>query len=588
MTSLMPRPRPPDHGGGMAVEASRLLLPALRGCLSPLANERAPAEAYLASAEASNPASYLAGLLTVAASPDAEPEVRTLAALTLKNCLPRVWRPKRSKANATALLDEDKAQIRAMLLSAACEHSQAGVILPHTTQLALALAKVARFDFPTSWPTLFHELAAAAGLSDAATNGPPPTRAYLCVHHVLSELATKRLASDRAAYANACALLWGAAWAQWCRDMQMVIAHVDAWTETNAPDVPDAGAMRPVWERWRLGLKMARRLLLRGGGDGDGDFSENNDTSSDACRIADAAPVLLSALEALVVRRAAWRARLVGHHNALVHPLAVVLAWGPKKLLQTLEEVQTAYPYSSRRTVPGVLRACFAIAVSDDCAVADGGARIASLAMAYAKEAATCSAYFSSAAWQVPPTDDSAPTCLLLGSGEASGAFHPFSVATIAELVPALIRRHMALQADDATSWAEHAEGYHHEQMSGGAGGSAAAADAQKCRAGAEYLLLALVTLHRDWAASKALGAACGMTNHVARMLAGELATARSALASDAMFAAEGAPTEACVRLEAACAAGGGRRRGGGGALRDVEPLPAAADRGGGASGEPR
>lgn len=581
---------------------------ALAAALSPIASTRTPAENFLSHAEHANPAAYLSALLAVIthqatnhgdtaaaaaiATASVPAEVRTLACLALKNSCVRVWRGGGGGATAAGqhggqagnrarlrgnngqtptqvIQPEEKSQLRQAMLNAAITEIETS----RATQLALALAKVARIDFPNNWPRLFHELAAAAGLGGgsqttthngtaaAASASPTATmRGYLCVHHVLSELSTKRLSADRLAYTGACALLWPAAWEHWCHDMHGIIAHVDACfagttQETNAALV----------ERWRLGLKVVRRLLLRGEADPEDDPDPN---TSDARRLAEVTPILQSALEALIARRAAWRARSSTHPNAL----SVVLAWGPKKLLQTLGDAQVQYPHSSRRSVPGVLHVCFLASTSDDCLSADGGARIASLAMSYAREVASCSAYFSSSAWESAPTaatmHESSPTRFLMGIGDTEAAaadgggggggttsWRPFDVPTATQLIRAIIARHIALQSEDATSWLENAESYHHEQMSGGAGGSAAAADAQKCRASAEYLILSIVALHRDWASSPTLGASCGKTNHVAAMLTRELEEARAMIAKDASFGADGSPTETCMRLEAACAA---------------------------------
>jgi hypothetical protein len=79
------------------------------------------------------------------------------------------------------------------------------------------VAKVARFDFPSQWPSLFNDLlagidpnqaaaaaAAAAGAGGAAA-GPSlllVRRTYFVLHHVLKELSSKRLAADQKAFAE--------------------------------------------------------------------------------------------------------------------------------------------------------------------------------------------------------------------------------------------------------------------------------------------------------------------------------------------------------------------------------------------------
>jgi hypothetical protein len=84
-------------------------------------------------------------------------------------------------------------------------------------QVALVVAKVARFDFPSQWPTLFNDLLAglqgaavgpaAAGTAGGAAAPAGPSmlvvrRTYFVLHHVLKELSSKRLAADQKAFAE--------------------------------------------------------------------------------------------------------------------------------------------------------------------------------------------------------------------------------------------------------------------------------------------------------------------------------------------------------------------------------------------------
>lgn len=88
-------------------------------------------------------------------------------------------------------------------------------------QIALVIAKAARFDFPQQWPSLFNDL--MAGLSNGSTAqaaGQQPQqqtllvrRTYFVLHHVLKELSSKRLAADQKAFAQV------GIWA-WACDMQ--------------------------------------------------------------------------------------------------------------------------------------------------------------------------------------------------------------------------------------------------------------------------------------------------------------------------------------------------------------------------------
>lgn len=76
------------------------------------------------------------------------------------------------------------------------------------------VAKVARFDFPSQWPSLFSDLlaglepnAAAAATAGGGGSAAGPSlllvrRTYFVLHHVLKELSSKRLAADQKAFAE--------------------------------------------------------------------------------------------------------------------------------------------------------------------------------------------------------------------------------------------------------------------------------------------------------------------------------------------------------------------------------------------------
>lgn len=86
-------------------------------------------------------------------------------------------------------------------------------------QIALVIAKAARFDFPQQWPTLFNDLLAGVSNSSAAPAGQQLSqqqqvllvrRTYFVLHHVLKELSSKRLAADQKAFAQVCCgVCWG-------------------------------------------------------------------------------------------------------------------------------------------------------------------------------------------------------------------------------------------------------------------------------------------------------------------------------------------------------------------------------------------
>ena len=71
-------------------------------------------------------------------------------------------------------------------------------LLLSASQIAVVFGKVARFDFPAAWPSLFGDLLGKVqGGSTLAQR-----RVFLALHHTLKELASKRLAADQRNFAQ--------------------------------------------------------------------------------------------------------------------------------------------------------------------------------------------------------------------------------------------------------------------------------------------------------------------------------------------------------------------------------------------------
>ncbi len=72
-------------------------------------------------------------------------------------------------------------------------------------QIALVFAKMARFDHPQQWPSLFSDLLGQVpGGSTLMIR-----RTYFIMHHVLKELSSKRLAADQKNFAEVCSAAAG-------------------------------------------------------------------------------------------------------------------------------------------------------------------------------------------------------------------------------------------------------------------------------------------------------------------------------------------------------------------------------------------
>jgi hypothetical protein len=123
---------------------------------------------------------------------------RWLASVHFKNTVVRNWR---------RLGVDEKARLRSAVLQLVGQEDNQVAI-----QVALALAKIARADFPHEWPELFDRLLAlllvpsqpyhAASSPGASSSSPAGVqlitrRVYLVLHHLLKELSSKRLPADR-------------------------------------------------------------------------------------------------------------------------------------------------------------------------------------------------------------------------------------------------------------------------------------------------------------------------------------------------------------------------------------------------------
>ncbi|KAL7549275.1 hypothetical protein ACHAWF_012552 [Thalassiosira exigua] len=171
-TGQAPLPPPADPGSVAA---------AVRGCSSPDASIRRPAEVQLKQwedASGRGVVGYLTSLMTLidindATAGSADENCRLLAAILLKNGIPKSFSAPLPDAPAAEVdgsdaifgrLREERAGVRARLPLLLFREGNGAVAL----HLRLALGNVAPFEFPTRWPTLLEDLAGLASASDAA------------------------------------------------------------------------------------------------------------------------------------------------------------------------------------------------------------------------------------------------------------------------------------------------------------------------------------------------------------------------------------------------------------------------------------
>lgn len=153
--------------------------------LSENAVQRRRAETALRDAEEQQDFFASLAMITVASDEDAAPQVRWLAAVCAKNAVSRSWR---RRVHGNAVTEEERTYVRGLLLSAMGEkHSTIA------TQISVWIARIARIDFPRSWPSLVSDLCDMI----RGSNEEVMFHALVTLDMVVEELSSKRLLSDR-------------------------------------------------------------------------------------------------------------------------------------------------------------------------------------------------------------------------------------------------------------------------------------------------------------------------------------------------------------------------------------------------------
>ena len=219
---------------------------------------------------------------------------------------------------------EERSHLRARLLSLVEEEDNQIAI-----QRAVVISKIARFDYPKAWPSLFVELTAYLPSTQEMErlNTSRSTGALLVLHHVLKELSSKRLAVDQRMFQAITSQLIEPVWARWTIDTTKLIAGLQECTAMGGGQESPAALL--LLERWALEMKVLRRMLL---------FGYPNDllTLESVQAIVQAAPIFLHALVSLSDQ----------HLLLEENQLKALLDRAVIKLMKTLRELQEAYPWS--------------------------------------------------------------------------------------------------------------------------------------------------------------------------------------------------------------------------------------------------
>eukprot|EP00727_Mastigamoeba_balamuthi_P001674 m51a1_g11503 hypothetical protein (971) ;mRNA; f:6860-11246 len=202
----------------------------LQGTLSPGEAERKSAEAGLRAMLTR--AGFLALLLQVAGHSEVETPVRLAAITEFRRCVDKFWGRRIGRhrgagdAPSVNIEDEERQAIRASLVGLV-RAGGAGSSRALGVQMAVALSRVARHDFPHAWPALLADLHASVTAS-SGSGSPEP---ILAVYYVTKALASRRLPSDKAHFRSIADSMLGFACSEWQTSVERALggsqAHED-------------------------------------------------------------------------------------------------------------------------------------------------------------------------------------------------------------------------------------------------------------------------------------------------------------------------------------------------------------------------
>ncbi|XP_039758405.1 importin-11 isoform X2 [Pararge aegeria] len=188
---------------------------------------------------------YYSVLLNVLSNHSIDVNVRWLAVMCFKNGVDRYWR--RNAPNA--ITEEEKQKLRQGLLTTPVLSEPVAQI---ATQQAVLIAKIARFDCPTSWPSLLPDLI-------GAMKAPQPLmqhRSLLIFHHVVKALASKRLLADRRTFQELTNSIYAFVLNLWHENTELFLRHIQEGAATEM--------ITEHLEKALLCLRILRKLTVFG------------------------------------------------------------------------------------------------------------------------------------------------------------------------------------------------------------------------------------------------------------------------------------------------------------------------------------
>jgi len=180
-------------------------------------------------------------LLNIFGDHSVDVNIRWQAVLYFKNGVDRYWR----KNAPNGISEEEKVGLRAGLVKTVSEP-----VNQIAVQLAVTVAKAARFDVPRDWPELLPVLSQAV----QAESDTVQHRGLLFLHHTIKALASKRLAADRRAFHELSNQIIGYMLGLWHSLHTTLLHQINARTDESAITL----------EKAILAIKILRKLVIQG------------------------------------------------------------------------------------------------------------------------------------------------------------------------------------------------------------------------------------------------------------------------------------------------------------------------------------
>ena len=342
-------------------------------------------------------------------------------------------------------------------------------------QVAIALAKVARCDWPAQWPDLFEAFVARLNQALAAGRPEAALRLLRGLHHALKELASKRLAADKRSFHALAGQLLPVLQGAWVGAAQEVAGLAEGLAAPGAAAAAQAGAAGAV-EQLRRALqallfctKGLGRLLVYG-------HEPDARTGARVEAVVELLPQLFQAV--VMLQPLAASPHLPGHE---------VAGRIQTKVLKIAVDVVEHHPWSfgTGPVLAPVLDFCEGL-VRNEAGQFPEALIIQSMHLLHA--VLKCGAYRSA------PTSDldgAAFTARLGWFREAAQVLQGFfSAAKVVALDDLVVHKYLRLSPEELEDWAAAAEAFHHACDTGG--------HKERARPSAETLHVALVEAKPD------------------------------------------------------------------------------------------